>query len=465
MCETVYISHTVSQSVSHCHRAPLKTLSASAMCGTSRFSTLTGRYPSRSAYSRDLNWWSPVANVRIPLTKLVDESDVPDGQDCSNNNLAALMKKNGYRTGMTGKWHLTDVEDEYSYSGLQDTIRDCGFDVAESIYAENQDHDWQDGSFSHNMEHMTEKGVEFIQADPSTPFFMYFNPTVPHTSGDVYEALTEYDCRDTPEGRLSKEPVVKGMTEGKGCEKYRESVLKRAHGKDGNNYLGSIWLDDAVGALLLALTDTNQLDNTFFLFQMDHGIEGKATIYESGARIAQFVHFPDYIPAMKLHGMVSTVDVAKTILDYAGIDEDSPGYYEMDGKSWRPAIESEIVASTWDEDRCIFIEMDYDRAVRCGCYKYMTVEENSTTYFFGNEAYELDEKKKLLFDLCDENGVYEHIDNKEIQDIKRFEPDLREEMQYILECHLERVRPNQEQDYSPCGDIPAATTSEISDSW
>lgn len=415
---------------------------------------MTGRYPSRSAFGRKENWGDRVANVRIPSTKLVDEDDVPDGDDCSKNNIAAIMKKNGYRTGMTGKWHLTEIDDNYRYRDLQETIQGCGFDFAESIYAENQNREWHNGDFSHNLEFMAAKGVEFIEDDPSTPFFMYFNPTVPHDSADVHDALTDFDCRDTPEGRLSREPVVKGMTRGSDCESYRETVLRRADGRNDNNHLGSIWLDDAIGALLQALDDTDQLDNTFFLFQMDHGQEGKTTIWESGGRIAQFVHFPDKIPPMQFHGMVSTVDLVKTILDYAGIDEDSPGYYETDGKSWRPAVESEMVASTWNDDRCIFIEMDRDRAVRCGCYKYMELQRGSNTFVWGNQVYDLDGDTEVLFDLCDNNGRYEDTDNKEEDDIKNSERDIREDMEDFLECHLERTRADERQDFSPCGFTP-----------
>lgn len=93
---------------------------ASTMCGTSRYSTITGRYPSRSSYGRALaqqfrrdvddDEHEPRRNVIIPTTKLEDMEGtvVDDPHDCRTNNLAAVLQQQyGYRTGVVGKWHLS----------------------------------------------------------------------------------------------------------------------------------------------------------------------------------------------------------------------------------------------------------------------------------------------------------------------------------------------------------------------
>ena len=73
--------------------------------------------------------------------------------------------------------------------------------------------------------------------------------------------------------------MIKGMTQEFGsCADYRENVIARA---DEDADLGSIWLDDSVGALLQSLRDNEILDNTIFIFQMDHGIETKMALYVS----------------------------------------------------------------------------------------------------------------------------------------------------------------------------------------
>jgi len=128
---------------------------------------------------------------------------------------------------------------------------------------------YNDGSFSHNMEWVTSEAVKVIQEKSEDPFFMYFNPTVPHSANSVGGALKDFSCRDTPAGSLSSDPVIPGMTEeyGGDCEAYRKSIYNRAEDYDD---LGAIWVDDSVGALLRALKDQDILDNTLFVFQVSN---------------------------------------------------------------------------------------------------------------------------------------------------------------------------------------------------
>lgn len=67
----------------------------SPACGTSRFSTITSRFPSRAISNGGVR----PKNVAIHFTKL-------EGRDCSDDNLAQQFRRNGYRTAHVGKWHL-----------------------------------------------------------------------------------------------------------------------------------------------------------------------------------------------------------------------------------------------------------------------------------------------------------------------------------------------------------------------
>lgn len=132
----------------------------------------------------------------------------------------------------------------------------------------------------------------------------------------------------------------------------------------------NIQIDDAIGAVLQALSDKKMLENTIFLFQMDHGIETKMALYENGIRIAQFIHYPLAIPkSSKFHGLVSTIDIAATMLDFAGVSAN----YVMDGVSWKTAIAEEGGSSWWTQKRCLLAEQDRDRSVRCGCGKLIEI--------------------------------------------------------------------------------------------
>lgn len=72
---------------------------ATASCAPSRFSTLTGRYASRSGVLRTVDANEEVVEVNVANTRLDITEASPN--DC-DNNMAALLQMNGYRTGVVG---------------------------------------------------------------------------------------------------------------------------------------------------------------------------------------------------------------------------------------------------------------------------------------------------------------------------------------------------------------------------
>lgn len=419
------------------------------MCGTSRYSTITGRYPSRAASSRLANngTGDDVGRVTIPSTKL---EDIGELKDCSEDNLAATLQNNGYRTKMVGKWHLSWIDDEeYTYSGGVDTVKGCGFDDAGGVYFENlSGTGFHDGSFSHNQEWITIEAVNFISETDPKPFFLYFNPTVPHGSGDVREALTNFTCRDVANGTLASDPMIEGMTlEYGNCEKYRQTVIARA---ETDADLGPIWVDDSIGALLKTLKKKGQLDNTIFLFQNDHGMESKGAVYENGIRISQFVHYPNGIaPGTTFEGAVATIDIAPTLLDYTGIDPP----YTMDGTSWKNAWTDPEKEAYFENERCLFFEQQKDRATRCGCGKFLKIhtlkKKASKTYQKGLQ-YDYSVDQENLFDLCGGTSSYitDPTTNMEETNVASSDPIMFSALSSALQCHLTKTDYRLDPDYS-----------------
>ena len=265
----------------------MQAYAASPMCGTSRYTTITSKYASHSAYGRAKAKRNNAAKAKIiiPNTKL---EDVDGMNDCSEDNVAATFKRNGYRTAMIGKWHLSDIDSsDYNYNSAVETIKRCGFTNVGGLYVENLwyfDDYYEDGTFTHNMEWVTREAIDFIDSSDDQPFFLYFNPTIPHSAHSVTDALKSADCRDTPNGKLNSDIIVKGMTKenDESCKKYRESIFDRGQSEDD---YGAIWLDDGVGARVNALEEKSVLENTIILFQNDHGMSAKASLYEGGLRI------------------------------------------------------------------------------------------------------------------------------------------------------------------------------------
>mmetsp|Transcript_4371 Transcript_4371/g.5688 ORF Transcript_4371/g.5688 Transcript_4371/m.5688 type:complete len:279 (+) Transcript_4371:132-968(+) len=261
-----------------------------------------GRYASRAVSSRSTaaSDNEDIAQVTIPSTKITET-------DCSDENIAATFQNNGYRTGMLGtsekeifcifslnykyvkifttssfslnrplfcchvsqhcskgKWHLSRfTASTYTYSAAQQTVANCGFDFVDALYIENLDSEggyFTDETFSHNQEWLTFEAINFINQESTEPFFLYFNPTVPHSSNSVYTALTDFSCRNTANGVMDSDPMIEGMTQEFGsCDAYREDLLTKA---TTDQDLGALWLDDSIHALMIALENKGVLDNT-----------------------------------------------------------------------------------------------------------------------------------------------------------------------------------------------------------
>lgn len=434
---------------------------ASPMCGTSRYTTMTGKMPSRAASIHKR--WDPLVDnyppaVTIPSTKLMDD-------DCSAENLAAAFGADeDYDTAMIGKWHLTRIRDaDYSYQHAVDEVTKCGFNHVGALYVENMEaneedfNNFSDGTFSHNMEWLTYEAIKFINTtiDNDKNFFMYFNPTVPHGSMNVQKAIDEFSCQDTADPNQqwpeNKDPWIKGMSEDGGCQEYRDTIAERANGDIYN--LGPIWLDDAIGALVQALIDNGVYEDTIIVFQEDHGMDTKSALYEGGTRIPQFIHYPAGIHPGTFNAPVSTIDLAPTLFEYAGLG--SP--YQTDGTSWKEAIDDAVLEEDWRTNRCLFFEMDEDRAVRCGCFKYMNIQHAdatlSGTWGTGGNKGMANAPGGMLFDLCagDDDADAYATDPSNIREVSTVENEAKQtELFDILSCHLEHTDPREDAEYSPC---------------
>eukprot|EP00929_Paragymnodinium_shiwhaense_P088978 TRINITY_DN49256_c0_g1_i1.p1 TRINITY_DN49256_c0_g1~~TRINITY_DN49256_c0_g1_i1.p1 ORF type:complete len:429 (-),score=61.88 TRINITY_DN49256_c0_g1_i1:521-1807(-) len=369
---------------------------------------------------------------------------------------------------MFGKWHLSNGRNNAfpTYASQQEEVRGAGFDVADGIYMENLAGDFEQTDagvkFSHNMEWVTAKAVDFIQSvADDAPFFIYFNPTVPHAA-DVENALNDYECTKTPSGTLPAEPVLPGMTEGRTCAAYRATVLSRvsSSAQDRDKMLGSVWVDDALGSLLSTLEDKGILANTLILVMMDHGIASKAALFENGVRIAQFARYPPAIDAGAVFdGCVTNMDTSQSILSLA---EQTPAF-KLDGQAWisNTSMLSPDASDYWCQ-RCLFFEMEYDRAVKCGCYKLISVigdsSESTTVTRAARLSYSTDSIQ--LYDVCNDPGEATNLASRHEH------ADVLSELQRHLLCHEARTaKSTSPADFSACdpaggvASTAAATTS------
>jgi N-acetylglucosamine-6-sulfatase len=163
-------------------------------------------------------------------------------------------------------------------------------------------------------------------------------------------------------------------------------------------------IEDGVGEILKALSDTGRLDNTIVVFTSDngyfygeHGLSVERRLaYEESIRMPLLVRYPKLVkPGRVVDQFALNLDLAPTLLDLAGVTV--PG--AMQGRSLRPLLAGERV--NWRDSFLIeyysdkvfprIVNMGY-KAVRTGRWKYiryLELEGMDELYDLQTDPYEM----------------------------------------------------------------------------
>ena len=236
-----------------------------------------------------------------------------------------LLHEAGYETGYVGKWHM----------GTDDSPRP-GFDQWVSFAGQGR---YDNPPLNINGERVQTEGymtdllsghsVDFLRRKREKPFCLYvghkaihgpFTPAERHKndySGPITRAANAKDD-------LNGKPALTRLLDGKpvtvpGGGSPDELIRNQMRCMNA--------VDDSVGAILKALEETRQLDNTLVLFTSDngyfwgeHGLGDKRWAYEESIRIPMLARLPSRIAAGSvLSEDVLNIDVAPTMLDLAGV--------------------------------------------------------------------------------------------------------------------------------------------------
>lgn len=249
------------------------------VCSPSRMALLSGSYPAR------LGWrWGVLGYGFAPET----------GMSPKVYTIAEAFRDSGYRTAMSGKWHLG-----------QQNMRpeDQGFDSAYYIHmSNNQNRDmYRDGEFVEKdwdnrllTETFADEVIRVIREESEKPFFLYVPWTAPHFPADPHP------------DREGKSGLDKSA-------KYKDVVEE---------------LDVRIGQILDAIDETGKAGNTIVIFTSDNGRqpgqEGpnddppfrgrKWQSLEGGTRVPMIIRYPNVIPAGKeFHHMIAAIDLFPTL--------------------------------------------------------------------------------------------------------------------------------------------------------
>ena len=117
--------------------------------------------------------------------------------------------------------------------------------------------------------------------------------------------------------------------------------------EDLADYFGEIAAFDAmIGVLLEEVEKTGEGENTLFIISGDNGApgfpKGKCNLYSFGTGVCLAIAGPGVRPGGAVTDMVSTIDLAPTVLEAAGV----PLPEGMDGRSLWPSLASKKIGKT-----------------------------------------------------------------------------------------------------------------------
>ncbi|VTS01133.1 sulfatase family protein [Tuwongella immobilis] len=173
---------------------------------------------------------------------------------------------------------------------------------------------------------------QFLQQAGDKPFFLLVGYTDPHRDAKGFAN------KDYPDAQ----PIVYDPKE----------VIVPAHLPDrpevrqelAEYYQSVSRLDDGVGRVLKAIQSAGKADETLVIFLSDNGIPfpgAKTTLYDAGVHLPLLIRAPGKgKPEVVNPSLVSFLDVAPTILDWAGV----PAPKAMLGKSLLPLLDGSAPA-------------------------------------------------------------------------------------------------------------------------
>jgi arylsulfatase A len=350
------------------------------VCSPYRASLMTGQYP-----------------ARVGITDYLRPDDV-HVLDTKHITLAKMLRRNGYMTGIVGKWHLSG----YHHHGVKE-ISPCEHGFEETVLSENRGIGGGSYKFPYHwneeieqrlpgeeylLDRQNQEALDFIDRHKERPFFLFLSHYAVHT-------------------RMLGHDELVAKYEGKpGAGKGRDASSNNPHLAAQLEVM-----DKGAGLISDKLEELGLSEDTILLFTSDNGGElrvtdnaplrgGKSELYEGGIREPFIIRWPGRIAAGAVCDQpISTVDLYPTFLDMAGIEPDPRQHLDgmsvtslMLGRSDR--LERESLYWYYPLPERHFLGGRSSDVIRKGAYKLIE--------FFDDRSVEL---YNLIEDVSEENDI------------------------------------------------------------
>jgi arylsulfatase A-like enzyme len=368
----------------------------SGVCGPSRMSYYTGRYPSShgATWNRvplpvgevTLGEYLRGADRRLVLAGkshvMVDESGLQRLQIEGDSELGSLLARGGFEEIDRYDGHHAPGDE----SGYPAFLRRHGYEGADPwsdyvISAVDPNGEVVSGWHMRNVHlparvaeahsetaYITDQALGFIERTGDEPWVLHLSYVKPHWP---YMAPAPYHAMYTPEQCL---PVVRTEAELVGAhpvlEAYRRMEESRSFSRDEcvrtvrPAYQGLVaQLDDHLGRLFDAMDRAGRFDDTLVVFTSDHGdflgdhwLGEKELFFDTVQRVPFIVVDPSRDADRTRGGVdarfVESVDVVPTILDALGLEAPR---HRIEGRSLLPLLRG--AATAWRDT--VFSELDW----------------------------------------------------------------------------------------------------------
>lgn len=356
---------------------------AAPSCSPTRAALISGRYQQRF-------------RIEVPLGAARTAKD--QGLRPTGRSLPQLLKNNGYRTALIGKWHLGYRPElspnahgfDYFFgfkSGLIDYYQHTD-QTGEHDLFENEGPVHVSG---YSTDLFTERAVRFIDENADRPFFLEVSYNAAHWP---------FQVPDRPSVAPNNARFVQPQDDPTNTRQDYVAILERA--------------DQGIGQIVAALERRGLTRNTLVIYTQDNGGEWlsrnaplfhrKQSVWEGGIRVPAILKWPGRIPAGRTSAQVGIVmDLSASIL--AATASPVPPDARLDGIDLLPLLQD----GAQRLERTLFFRYTLparrQRAVRQGDWKLM-----------------LDGNNPMLFNLADDVGERNDLARARTDIVRRLFP-------------------------------------------
>ncbi|MDG1707731.1 MAG: sulfatase-like hydrolase/transferase [Emcibacteraceae bacterium] len=372
---------------------------AAPVCSPSRAALLSGKYPSQ---------------VGVDDFLMLNDKYKDRGLDTSAIIYPHLLKKNGYTTGMIGKWHLGTAPERHPLKRGFDYF--VGYEQDLAAFDPTLDVNGKISQIKgHTSDIFVKYAKKFLNTNKDKPFSLNISFREPQRP---WEQVPQVDL----DAVAHIDPIV---PERDGVD---TAWLKKMT-KD--NYGAIHALDRAVGEVLAEVERLGIADKTIIFYVGDHGMlighhgyfgrgavgiiagdevvgsENIANLYDEAIKIPMIIKWPGVIKQnVALNTPVSNTDIYPTILSMLGIEK--PNDYHLAGKNLLSILDDEI-----SSERAVFAQYNMEnfgraqlRMVRMGDYKLVK------KFGLNANAELLDELYNIVIDPKEENNLITNTNYK-----------------------------------------------------